>query len=308
MQISLKQIQYFLAAAETGQFSGAAAKSHVTQTAITAAIRELEQALGVTLFLRHHAAGVSLTVDGQKFLHHAYGITAAVNSALQDPGLIRQDVRGTVRVAASPSIYSLYIIPAIARFARAYPQIELEVIEMERPAMEAALLRGKLDIGAGWLANFDAPDKFGMAPLTRSRRQLWLPAGHPLLAKRGINMADVAPLPYVLYNTDETPRNTLLFFDHLGLKPNIRYSVTTLEAVRSLIAQGLGVAVLSDASYRPFSIEGLRIETRPLLDALPAIEIGIAWDAKKPLSPAADTFKAFMQLTFGGPGSGVRVV
>src|SRR5438445_10383096 len=112
MQISLKQIQYFLAAAETGQFSAAATKVHVTQTAITAAIKELERALGVALFLRHHASGVSLTVDGQKFLHHAYSIAAAVNSALQDPGLIRQNVSGKVRVGATPSILALYVIPA----------------------------------------------------------------------------------------------------------------------------------------------------------------------------------------------------
>jgi DNA-binding transcriptional LysR family regulator len=308
MQISLRQIQYFLAAAETGQFSAAALKVHVTQTAITGSIKELEHTLGVILFQRHHAAGVSLTVDGQKFLHHAYSITAAVNSALHDPGLMRQDVSGKVRVGASPSILSLYVIPALARFARAHPQIELEVLELQRPAMEASLLRGDLDIAAGWLANFDEPGELGMAPLTRSRRQLWLPASHPLLGKRSIALADVAALPYILYDMDETPRNTFLFFNHLGLKPDIRYTVSTLEAVRSLVAQGLGVAVLSDASYRPFSMEGLRIETRPLLDALPSVEIGIAWDARKVISPAVDTFRTFMQLTFGGPGSGVRVI
>lgn len=308
MQISLKQIQYFLAAAETGQFSAAALKVHVTQTAITAAIKDLEGSLGVTLFLRHHASGVSLTVDGQKFLHHAYAITAAVNSALHDPGLMRQDIRGKVRVGASPSILSLYVVPAIARFTRAYPQIELEVRELPRPELEEALLRGEFDIGAGWLANFERQEAFHMASLTRSRRQLWLPASHPLLSRRSIALADVAPLPYVLYDQDETPRNTRLFFGHHGLEPNIRYTASTIEAVRSLIAQGLAVAVLSDASYRPFSIEGLRIETRPLLDALPSIEIGLAWDANRPLSPAADTFKVFMQLTFSGPGSGVRVL
>jgi DNA-binding transcriptional LysR family regulator len=70
MQISLKQIQYFLAAAETGQFSAAATKVHVTQTAITAAIKELESALGLALFHRHHASGVSIEprLRGFRFL------------------------------------------------------------------------------------------------------------------------------------------------------------------------------------------------------------------------------------------------
>ncbi len=308
MQVTLKQINYFLAAAECGQFSAAANKVHVTQTAITAAIRELESALGVTLFLRHHAAGVSLTVDGQKFLQHAYNIASAVNSAVHDPGLIRQNVTGKVRVGATPSVLGLYVIPAIARFAKAYPHIELEIKELERPALEAALLRGEVDVGAAWLVNLDAPEEFGMVTLTRNRRQLWLPASHPLLEKRSIALADVAPLPYVIYNYDETPRNTMLFWKPSGLTPNIRYYVSSIESVRSLIAQGLAVAILSDASYRPFSTEGLRIETRPLNDGLPFIEIGLAWDVREMLSPAAATFKTFMELTFGGPGSGVRVV
>ncbi|MDY7578148.1 LysR family transcriptional regulator [Herbaspirillum sp. RTI4] len=308
MQLSFKQIHYFLAAAETGQFSAAASKAHVTQTAITASIKELESALGVQLFIRHHASGVSLTVDGQKFLHHAHNIAAAVNSAIHDPGLMRQDVTGAFRIGATHSMLSYYAVPAIAQFAKAYPQIKLDVIELERPALEAALLSGEIDIGIAWLANFDAPEKFGMVPLTRSRRQLWLPAAHPLLNKRSIALSEVANLPYILYDMDETPKNTLLFWEKAGLQPNIRYRVTSIEAVRSLVAQGLGVSIVSDVCYRPFSLDGLRIEHRPLLDSMAFIEIGLAWDATQELSGAVEAFKLFMELTFGGPGSGVKVI
>ena len=306
MQISLKQIHYFLAAAETGQFSAAAAKAYVTQTTITAAIRELESILGLKLFLRHHASGVSLTVDGQKFLHHAYNIVAAVNSAVHDPGLMSQDVSGRVRLGATPTMLGSYIVPAIARFLRACPQIEVEVIELERPALETALLSHEVDIGVLWLINLDQPDLFNTVPLTRSRRQLWLPASHPLLNKRNITLSDISELPYVLYDADETPRNTLLFWQHAGVQPNIRYRVSSVEAVRSLVAQGMGVTILSDVIYRPFSSEGLRIETRSLMNGLPSIEIGLAWGVQQPLSAAANALKAFMDLTFSGPALGIK--
>ena len=308
MQITLRQIQYFLAAAESGQFSAAAAKVHVTQTAITAAIKELESALGLALFHRHHASGVSLTVDGQKFLSHAHTITAAVNSAIHDPGLIRQNVQGRVRLGATHSMLGAYLVPAIARFMAAYPQVDLEVVELERPALQRALLHGKVDLGVGWLESFESIAGLSTATLTRSRRQLWLCANHPLLQKRGIRLADIQPLPYVLYNQDETPRRTKLFWQRVGLEPNIRYRVTAMEALRSLVAQGLAVTILSDVGYRPFSTEGLRIETRPLLDALPAIEIGLVWNRKREPSAPVDALRAFLQLTFGGPGSGVKVV
>jgi DNA-binding transcriptional LysR family regulator len=183
----------------------------------------------------------------------------------------------------------------------------LEVVELERPALERALLRGAVDIGAAWLQNLESKE-LATATLTRSRRQLWLCANHPLLEKRSIELTDLHRLPYVVYDQDETPRNTLLFWQRFGLKPNIRYRVTSIEALRSLVAQGLAVTILSDVIYRPFSSEGLRIETRPLLDGLPAIEIGLAWDAKREQSVPVDVFRAFMQLTFGGPGAGVRVL
>jgi DNA-binding transcriptional LysR family regulator len=308
MQISLKQIQYFLAAAETGQFSAAAAKVHVTQTAITAAMKELESALGVALFHRQHASGVTLTIDGQKFLHHAHNIAAAVHSAVHDPGLMRQNVAGTVRLAATHSMLGAYVVPAIARFVQAYPQVDLQVIELQRPELEDGIVRGEVDVGFAWLANLEQVERLATVPLTRSRRQLWLCANHPLLQKRSIALADVQPLPYVLYNQDETPRNTAMFWTRAGLEPNLRYSVTSMEALRSVVAQGLAVTILSDVTYRPFSFEGLRIETRPLLDSLPAIEIGLVWRAGRTLPPPVEAFRTFMQLTFGGPGSGVKVV
>lgn len=306
MQISLKQVRYFLAAAETGQFSAAATKAFVTQTAITAAIKELENSLGLKLFLRHHASGVSLTVDGQKFLHHAYNIAASVNAAIHDPGLMCQEVSGHVRLGATPSMLGSYVVPAIARFTRAYPQIEIEVIELERSILENALLHGEVDIGVLWLINLDKPAAFDMVPLTRSRRQLWLPTSHPLLNKRNISLSDVSAFPSVLYSADETPRNTLLFWRKSGLEPNIRYRVSSVEAVRSLVAQGMGVTIMSDVIYRPFSSEGLRIETRALADGLPSIEIGMAWDIDRPPAGAVEAFKSFMQLTFSGPGLGSR--
>jgi len=302
MQITLKQVQYFLAAAESGQFSAAAAKAHVTQTAITAAIKELESALGLRLFNRHHASGVSLTVDGQRFLQHAQSITAAVNAALKDPGLLRQDVAGTIRLGTTHSILGSYIVPTLAGFMRAYPLVELEVLELARPALERALLTEKVDIGVAWLENLEST-ALTTAPLTRSRRQLWLCANHPLLQKRGIVLKDVCELPYALYGSDETPRNTLLFWQKAGLSPNIRYRVTSIEAIRSLVAQGLAVTVLSDVIYRPFSSEGLRIETRPLVDALPAIEIGLAWDAEREQSAAVAAFASFALQTFAGAGT-----
>jgi len=306
VNFSIRQVRYFIAAAETGQFSAAAAKVHVTQAAIASSIRQLEQAVGVELFTRHHASGVSLTVDGHRFLQHAYHIVGAVNEALRDPGLIRRELRGRLRVVASHSILGSYVVPAVARFIKAYPGIDVALIEMVRPRAEQALLSQRADVGLLWLDNVRRDGALQTQALTRSRRQVWLPALHPLLQNRGIALRDLAGLPYGLLAMDETPRSTLQFMRRAGVEPQVRYRVTSLEALRSLVANGLAVTVLADVGYRPFSSEGLRIEARPLADAIPPIEIGLVRRGGSEPCDALREFMLFMQLTFGGGSVGVR--
>lgn len=308
MQLTLKQIRYFLAAAETGQFSTAAVKVHVTQTAITAAIKELEQSLNVALFERRHASGVALTPDGQRFMQHALSIQAAVNNAVANPGTLQRHIRGKVHVQATSTMLGYYLIPAIARFQSAFPDIELIVQEQDRASIESDLVKRKADVGVVWLNSLQNNRDLDAVALTRSRRQLWLCAAHPLLKRRHVSLEDVAAQPYVIFDADEVKKNTLRFWREAGLKPTIAYTTSSMEALRSLVAQGMAVTILSDVAYRPFSREGLRIDTRPLLEGLPPIEIGMVWKRNCELTRAVAAFKNFMELTFNGPGSGVKIV
>ncbi len=308
MQISLRQIRYFLAAAETGQFSAAAAQVHVTQTAITSSIRELEDALGIALFERHHASGVSLTADGQRFMQHALSISSAVNAALANPGTMPSQVSGKVHLMVTPTMFGYYAVPALARFRKAQPAIELQVTECSRIELERGVTKGSADLGMVWLNSLENITGLDAVALTRSRRQLWLCADHPLLQRRQVSLHDVALQPYAVYDGDEVQRNTLRFWKEAGLTPNIVYTTSSMEALRSLVAQGMAVTILSDVAYRPFSREGLRIDTRPLQEGLPPIEIGLAWQRGRDLPPTVAAFKSFMELTYNGPGMGVRVV
>lgn len=307
MQITLRQIRYFLAAAETGQFSAAAAQVHVTQTAITSAIRELEQAVGLALFERHHASGVSLTADGQRFMQHALAITSAVNAAMANPGTLPKAVAGVVHLRVTPTMFGYYAIPALARFRSAQPTIDLRVTECSRAELETCVAKGEADLGMIWLNSLENITELDAVALTRSRRQLWLCAEHPLLARRHVSLHDVAEQPYAIYDVDEVKRNTLRFWKEAGLSPRVAFTTSSMEALRSLVAQGMAVTILSDVAYRPFSREGLRIDTRPLQEGLPPIEIGMVWQRGRELPPAVAAFKSFMELTYNGPGMGVKV-
>jgi DNA-binding transcriptional LysR family regulator len=297
MQITLRQIRYFLAAAETGQFSAAADQVHVTQTAITSAIKELEAILGVDLFERHHASGVSLTSDGQRFMQHALSIASAVNAAMSSPGVLPKQMSGRVHLLLTPQMLAYYAVPALARFKAAQPKIDLVVTECSRIELEQRVASGECDVGMVWLNSLENITELDAIGLSRSRRQLWLCADHPLLKRRQVSLRDVAQLPYVMNVQDEVQRNTLRFWKDAGLEPNVVYRAESIEAVRSLVAYGMAVTILGDVAYRPFSTEGLRIYTRPLQEGLPPIEIGLVWRRGHELPPAAAVFKDFMEMT-----------
>ncbi len=202
---------------------------------------------------------------------------------------------------------SHYAIPALARFKSAYPAIDLKLEECARPQVEDSVAKGDCDIGMIWLNSLQNIVELDALSISRSRRQLWLSSDHPLLRRRQVSLHDVAKEPYAVLNSDETKENTLRFWQELGLQPNIVYTTGSIEALRSYVAQGMAVTIVSDVSYRPFSREGLRIDTRPLQEGLPPIEIGLVWRRGQEFSPAVQAFKSFMELTFNGPGMGVKV-
>lgn len=303
MQLTLKQVKYFLAAAETGQFSLAAARACVTQTAITAAIRELEQGLGTQLFDRHHASGVSLTAEGERFLLHAQNIMTAVNGALSSPTLADPKTAGHLRIGATHLMLGYYIVPAMARFTTAYPNITVDLIENSRARVEEALLYGELDAAVLWANNIENVRALELVQVATARRQLWTAADHPLLRQRNLSLLDLKDEPYALVDIDDVPKSTMAFWALQGLTPNVRFKSSSIEAVRSMVALNKCITILGDVTYRPWSREGLRVEARPLVDSLPTIEIALAMKRGEPASPALLALRAFLKLAISIDGS-----
>lgn len=300
--LTLKQVRYFLAAAAAGQFSTAAMRVNVTQTAITAAIRELEEELGVTLFERHHAAGVSLTTEGHRFLLHAQDIMTAVNTAMSSPMLANRQTSGRLRLGATHLMLGHYIVPAMVRFSRTYQHIDVELVEVTRPQAEQALVYGEIDAAVLWLNNLENTNDLESVVVAHSRRQLWTGVDHPLLKNRSVSLLDIHDEPYALLDVDEVPKSTMAFWALQGLEPNVRFRSSSLEAIRSMVAFNRCVTILGDVSYRPWSREGLKVETRPLIEGLPTIEVGLVYKRQAPLSPALEAMKGFLRLAISLEG------
>ena len=299
MAITLRQIRYFIATADRGQVSQAATEVNVAQSAITTAIQQLEAELGVNLFTRHNA-GLTLTLEGTRFLQHARTIMAAVNAAETAPLSTLSTMSGSVKVGVSYTVAGYFLPRHYARFARTYPNIEVEIFEMSRQDIESGLNKGSLDLAVMLVSNIQDSENLSHETLLRSHRRLWLPVEHTLLRSSTIRLTDIVSLPYIMLTVDEASRTAERYWQKFNLKPNVIFNTSSVEAVRSMVADGIGVTILSDMVYRPWSLEGQRIELRSIGDEIPTMDVGLAWNKLNEQTPATTVFRDFMSLAFSG--------
>jgi DNA-binding transcriptional LysR family regulator len=291
--ITLRQMRYFVAAAQSGQFSMAATVEHVSQSAITNAVLALEETLGTRLFERL-PQGVALTPDGQDFLNHARHILDSVRDAVYKAPFRSHDLKGTVRIAASYTLLGYFLPELMARFRATYPDVEIDLHDTDRASIEQAVLDGKVDLGIALLSNVENIRRFQHHTLIRSRRQLWTSPTHPLAKLNAPSLADIANYPYILITVDEGEQSTLRYWRRNEIEPNIAFRTGSMEALRGLVAHGFGVTILSDMVFRPWSLEGKRIEARPILNAIPQMDAGMLWRKSSTLDTPAVAFQQFL--------------
>jgi DNA-binding transcriptional LysR family regulator len=291
--VTLRQLRYFVAAARTGQFSMAATDEHVSQSAITNAVLALESTLGTRLFERL-PQGVELTPEGQDFYHHARHVLDSVRDAMHKPRFRAHDMRGTVRIAASYTVLGYFLPELFARFRASYPDVDIDLRDVDRPGIEEAVLNDEVDLGVTLLSNVERISRFGHQVLMRSRRQLWVAPTHPLAQLRTPSLKDIAQHPYILLTVDEGEQSTLRYWAKKRMAPNIAFRTSSLEALRGLVAYGFGVTVLSDMVFRPWSLEGKRIEARPVLDPIPQMDAGMLWRKNAQMSAPALAMQQFL--------------
>jgi len=295
MAFTLRQVRYFVATAEVGQISQAAFHLSISQSAITSAIQELESLLGVSLFIRS-PQGMTLTDSGRHFLNHAYSILRSVEDALKSP-LPDTTVEGQLSLAASYTVMGYFLPYHLQRLAQWYQGMELELYEQERETIELGLLDGKFDMAVVLTANLCHPD-IAAETLFSSERRLWLPSRHPLSQCSSVKLADVSKEPFILLTVDEADQTALRYWEPSGLKPRVMLRTSSVEAVRSMVANGTGVAILSDLVYRPWSLEGRRIETLSLTDHVPPMSVGLAWRRDREFTAPMKAFREYFRNSF----------
>lgn len=289
MAFTLRQLQFFVAAAEQGSVSGAARVLSISQSSVTEAIQSLEADLGVLLFERR-ARGLELTHKGGSFLRHATRILSDVSNArmaFQDEA---EQVTGRLSLGVTSLVAGYVLSDILSKFRRAYPRVELSAIEDNGDYLQHLLIGGELDAAVLLTSSIRDRSALQVETLLVSPYRLWLPIGHPLTDAEAISLDQLADQPLIMLNVDEIEESTRRLMQAMATRPEVAFRTRSVEAVRSLVATGAGVALLPSLVYRPWSLEGDRIAIRDVSGDLPSVQVGLCWRKGAPLSPMTRSF------------------
>jgi DNA-binding transcriptional LysR family regulator len=294
MAFTIRQLQYFVAVAEQGSVSRAAQNLSISQSSVTEAIKELEGDLGVGLFERH-PRGLTITQRGHQFLRHATKILADVSDARRSFSGETERGTGKLHLGVTSLVAGYVLSDLLARYRRAFPGVQVTAIEDNGDYLEHLLVGGELDVAVMVISNLRDRMALQAEILEVSPYRLWLPLGHHLASADIIGINDIVAEPLIMLTVDEIEENTGKLLLALGARPHVAFRTRSVEAVRSLVATGAGVALLPDLVYRPWSLEGDRIESRDISGSLPVVQVGMVWRRGSSLPQAARDFVGIAQ-------------
>ncbi|MDE1570016.1 LysR substrate-binding domain-containing protein [Aquabacter sp. P-9] len=289
-QVELRHLRYFLATAEELNYGRAAERLRIAQPGLSQQIKKLEEIVGTALFDRTRRS-VRLTLAGELFLQEARKTLALAESALL---VARRAGRGEIgRIAigyVGSAAYTGVLTTMVGQFRAAYPEVELQISEMEMQQQLDQLDQGRLDIGF-IRPPVPLPLGIGTIPILFEDIILALPETHPQSVREQVPLGtlneDIFITPHhppevsFLKHTTSACRMAG-FFPRLG--PQGRDFVT----IASMVAVGLGVALVPQ-SVRCIQVPGLRY--RPIADAKVLAELSVAFRRNEP-SPVARAFAA----------------
>lgn len=284
MNVEIHQLRYFVAVAERGHFTRAAADLAVAQPSVSKQIRKLEQELGTPLLDRGHGH-VALTQAGEVLLPWAKRVLNDLATAQLEVRDVEGLARGRLSIGATPSLTTVLLPSLLARFHAAHPGIALAVREAGSRDLLRGLAQGEVELALVILPI--AEGAFAATPLFHEELVVAVPRGHALARRRNVRMSELRELPFVMFREGYDLRlATLTACQGAGFEPQIAIDGGEMDGVLRMVERGLGIAVVPRSVAEPRSgLIGVRL-TEPPLERT----IGLAQRRDWRLSRAAEAF------------------
>ncbi|GLQ07372.1 LysR family transcriptional regulator [Sneathiella chinensis] len=276
MNVSLRVMRYFAAAAHHKSLTQAAQALNISQSAVSLAVDSLEQETGLTLLNRTRSKGITLTTKGREILIRVQAILDQVEKLETDIHGIRQNISGELHVGCFNAISPIVLVPILKRLQTAHAAIHTNVVEGNVRHIFDSIHRGEVDVGI----SYDEADiSAGLKTRTLAvvPPHLVLPEGHPLAAKARISLADLVDQPMILLDLPSSRQYYTSLFESAGFEPNFVYKSGNYEMIRSMVGAGLGLALLQSKPPTDLTHSGTRVVCRPLAETLRKSRLVVAY-------------------------------
>lgn len=293
--LELRQLRYFVEVAEREHISEAAEHLHVAQSAVSRQIANLEDELGATLFERV-GRNVKLTPIGKIFLEHSVTALKAIDFAVKQVDEYLDPAKGTIKIGFPTSLASYVLPTVISAFKKEFPNVSFHLRQGSYRYLIDAVKNRELNLA--FLGPVPAKDEsINTTILFSEKVHALLPANHQLVKKGKINLTDLRNENFVLF-----PEGFILnkvavdACKSVGFIPNVTSEGEDMDALKGLVAAGIGVTLLPESSLydsTPRYTVKKEIES-PIITRT----VGVIYPTNRDLGPSEQVFLKFINNFF----------
>lgn len=267
MRYTLRQIEYFIATAETGSITLASERLNISQPSISTAITHLEQELDTQLFVRHHAKGLSLTPAGRILLAEAKRLIDQADLMYAIASDVSEKIRGQLSLGCLVTLAPM-IMPELSHsFTAAFPATRIVQTVSHHEELLDKLERAELDVALSY--DLLIPDGIDFLPLARLPPHVLVGECHPLARHSSISLQELAGEPLILLDLPISREYFLGIFAKEGVEPTIMTRSAHQDVIRTMVANGYG-----------YTLANVRPRSQIAMDGRPVVRVPLRGDHK----------------------------
>lgn len=285
MRHELRHVRAFLKVAELASFTRAAAELHVSQSALTVQVKQLEDELGVLLFDRNKR-GVTITASGRDLLGPLQRLVSDAEAIVNYARDISSVRTGTIAIAALPTISANVLPRAMRAFLHSNPEVKITVEDVVADRVRELVVKRAVDFGLGTASRQEK--EIRATALYQDRLAAFVSASHKFAKQEEVTLEELAESALILPNRQSSVRNLVeSAMDRHKTTFAVCYETNYMPTALGMVRRGLGVAVLPELAADGTLKEVVRVPiTKPSMSR----RICLLQRADRTLSPAAEKF------------------
>jgi DNA-binding transcriptional LysR family regulator len=274
LRITLRQLEYFVAAGEEGSIICASERINISPPSISMAVSSLEREFGVQLFVRHHAQGLSLTHAGRTLLEQSKRVLAQTEQLHSTAFDLSDQVRGRLAVGCLITLAPMILPELIHTFMGVHPTTEIHSVEGHQEQLLHALQQAELDMLITYDLQLQPQMRF--RPLVSLPPYVLLGENHRLAKRPALTLEELENEDFVLLDLPISSNYFLSLFQAAQIEPKILYRSSSPEVVRAMVANDQGYSLANALPRSDVALDGRRLVRLPLAGVHRPMTIGLA--------------------------------